>query len=277
MKTSTIKKRLILLLQRRGSIGKSTIVCLLAQFLNSAGKDWRGFDLDPDHETFHKMFKDNVTLVPLGTEPEADIIRVLKQARENTISIIDPQAHAGDKVRETLRKINFATRFSKEDDGRLTILLFVSDDLEVLVNIQEIVQIFGPSVDYLLIKNRVKNRERVGRMFEGSEMADNLAQLGARTIEVPMLLTWALNHLSSKELELGRSVSHLEYIKNSDLDADPEAKYVVEDWLHSVFTSYMSVSDLFIPGGLGTQSSGQPSQQPIAPARRSIKLNRANL
>ena len=50
--STSIAHRLILPLQKRGNLGKSTVIAALAQYYDQRGVPWQGYDLDADHREF---------------------------------------------------------------------------------------------------------------------------------------------------------------------------------------------------------------------------------
>ena len=74
-------------------MGKSTILGVIAGWLEQGGIEWHGFDLDPDHRSFARLFPENVALAPLGDEPEGDLIKLLRGCAGLPVIVIDPRAH----------------------------------------------------------------------------------------------------------------------------------------------------------------------------------------
>ncbi len=65
-----MQHRLLVPIQSRGNLGKSTVVAALGQWLDQRGVEWKGFDLDGDHQSFARLFPESVMLAPLGDEPK---------------------------------------------------------------------------------------------------------------------------------------------------------------------------------------------------------------
>jgi cellulose biosynthesis protein BcsQ len=87
---SPIKHRLIVPIQARGNVGKSTSLAILAGWLEQHGIPWRGFDLDPDHQSLVRLFPEKVSLAPLGDEPEGDLIKILRGCAGVPVAVIEP-------------------------------------------------------------------------------------------------------------------------------------------------------------------------------------------
>ncbi len=86
-----IKHRVVLPIQTRGNIGKSTEAIARAEWMNARSVSWQGFDLDKANRTFNVTFPEEVRLVELSSEPESDVIGIFRAAA--AVTVIDPQAH----------------------------------------------------------------------------------------------------------------------------------------------------------------------------------------
>lgn len=70
----------------------------IAAWLEQRGVPWQGFDLDPDHRTFSRLYPEATQLVELGDEPEGDVIKVLRKLNATPVTLIDPRAHLSATV-----------------------------------------------------------------------------------------------------------------------------------------------------------------------------------
>jgi hypothetical protein len=274
--TAAIMHRLILPLQRRGNLGKSTLISAAAQFCDHHSVAWQGYDLDPEHRSFSRLFPDQVTLRELIEEPEAECIRIARAATGSPVTLIDPRAHLSDALGRGFEMLRFPEEFAKAG-GRLTVPLFPADDLEILTDIDSLVTNLGGSVDYLVVRNPA--RQPRTRMFTGSELEADLLRLGAAAIELPALLGVARNHLSALETDLGRGVTHTEAVANPDLALDGIVRLVIEDWLRNTFRRFGGVADLLLPTADAAKIRPVDTRPHCEAPRpmRGAKINRSNL
>ena len=275
MKSTIVRHRLIVPVQARGNVGKSTTLGAIAGWLEQNAVEWRGFDLDPDHRSFARQFPEMVTLTPLGDEPEGDFIKLLRDCTSRPVTVVDPRAHLGGVLIRGFEMIRFTDLFGSAD-GRVTVLLFPADDLEVMTDLDQTVSQLGGVVDYVIVKNRARAPRT--RMFDGSELEAELQSMDAAMLEVPALLSLARNSLAALEADLGRGISHVEAVVNGDLALDPLVRMVIEDWTKVLFKKLDRIAEKFLP----TDLAGKISLEPIAstagvPIRRGAKINRANL
>ncbi len=271
----SIHHRLIVSLQARGNVGKSTALGALGGWLEQHAVEWRGFDLDPDHQSFARLFPEMVTLTPLGDEPEGDWIKLLRTCASQPVTLVDPRAHLSGVLIRGFEMIRFPESFGSTG-GRVTVLLFPADDLEVMTDLDETVSQLGGAVDYVVVKNRARAPRT--RMFDGSELEAELQSLGAEVLEIPALLSLARNHLAALEADLGRGVSHVEAVVNGDLALDPLVRMVIEDWTKVLFRRFDRIAAKLLPtdlaGGIGPEPMAPATSIPI---RRGAKINRSNL
>src|ERR1039458_2068406 len=119
---SFIKHRLIIPLQTRGNVGKSTTLSILGSWLEQNAADWRGFDLDPDHQSLVRLFPEKATLAPLGDEPEGDWIKLLRTCSNQPVTLVDPRAHLSAILIRGFEMIRFPETFGAAG-GRVTVLV----------------------------------------------------------------------------------------------------------------------------------------------------------
>ena len=266
---------LITCLAQRGNIGKSTCLAGIAAWLEQRGVPWQGFDLDPDHRSFSRLYPENARLIELGDEPEGDVIKVLRTVADAPVTVIDPRAHLSAIVLKAWDMIRFPESFAASG-GRIVALLFPSDDLDVMSDLDATVTRLGDSVRYVVVRNPARSPRT--RMFDGSELEADLHRLGAASLEIPVLLSLARNHLAAKEAELGRGITHAEAVANRELGLDPMVRLLVEDWVRTFFRRLDGIALQLLPAQLAAKiaSPGSPERARVA-VQRGAKLNLKSL
>ena len=125
--TSEIKHRLVVPIQTRGNIGKSTEAVARCEWMLQRGVTWAGYDLDRFNRTLSTTYPHSVQFLDPGDEPESAIITVLRRITHAEVTIIDPSAHLDRAMLDALRKVNFA-EVAKGAQARLTVLVFPIDE-----------------------------------------------------------------------------------------------------------------------------------------------------
>lgn len=272
----TINSRWVVPLQKRGNVGKSTVLSVLAEYLDHRHVPWRGFDLDGDHRTFSRLFPDQVALREVAEEPESEIIKIARASEEQPVTLIDPRAHMADLIMGAWEIIRFPEQLATVG-GRVTVLLFPGDDLELLTDIDATVSRLGDRVDYVVVRNPA--RQPRTRMFDGSALEEDLNRLGAAYLEMPTLLALARNHLGALEAELGRGITHTEAVANRELRLDPMIRLIIEDWLRTCFRRFDAIAGKVLPTEFAARipkvDAGAVDKVPRI--TRGAKINKANL
>jgi hypothetical protein len=266
---------LVTCLAQRGNIGKSTCMTGLAAWLEQRGVPWQGFDLDPDHRSFSRLYPETTRLVEFGDEPEGDVIKVLRHVADIPVTLIDPRAHLSATVLKAWDMIQFPEGLAA-GGGRVVALLFPSDDLDVMSDLDATVSRLGDRVRYVVVRNPARSPRT--RMFDGSELEAELHRLGAAFLEIPVLLSLARNHIAAKEAELGRGLTHAEAVANSELGLDPIVRLLVEDWVRTLFRRLDDIAAHLLPTAFASKIAAPAARQvPSVAVRRGAKLNLKSL
>jgi hypothetical protein len=102
-----IKHRLIVPIQTRGNLGKSTEAIARCEWMTAHGVQWKGYDLDVSNRTLSTAFQDKVNFVRLSGEPEGNVIRILRSVTRAEVTVIDPSAHMDQVILKAFRMIQF--------------------------------------------------------------------------------------------------------------------------------------------------------------------------
>ena len=191
------------------------------------------------------------------------------------VTVIDPRAHMNDTILRALRMVEFTKRAA--DNGvRATVLVFPIDEISDMDDIATTVDALGGGVDWVLVKNKVKTPRT--RMFDGSELEQELEDFGAARLDLPALLSDTRNHLRAVELQAGRGVSPAEALRNPDLQVDTTHRIILEDWLRTLFRGFDAIADHLLPALEASAIKARPELPAAKGAmRRGAKVNRANI
>ena len=187
----------------------------------------------------------------------------------------DVRAHMSDSILRALNLVHFPEQAAARG-GRLTVVFYVQDNVEVMSDIDRIAESLGANADFLIVKNRFKSKAT--KMFDGSQLEKDLRALGAGEIEMPVLLNAGKNPLAKLGLTLGRNFTIAEAIKNTDLPMDFTARLVLEDWLKTMYRGYDKNAHLLLPSAEAAGIAPPESNIQSVGVRRSInRINTSNL
>jgi hypothetical protein len=270
----TAKHRLILPIQAKGNLGKSIETAARACWLNQRGIAWQGFDLDGDNQTLSRLFPSQTKLVPLNGQPDDldELISILRKATAASVTLVDPRAHLDGQLMKALRATHFFEIASAQSVG-ITVMVFPLDDLDVMTNLDAVCQFCGSQVEYVIVRNPARAPKT--RMFDGSELEQELLNLHAGIITVPVLSEFVKLRLAKLEADHQRGIPFNEAIGNDELGLDIMARGVLQDWLATLFAQYDQIAARLLSAAEAAAIKpkvvppigGSPS------ARRGAKLN----
>ena len=77
--TSEILHRLVVPIQTRGNLGKSTEAIARCEWMSQRGVLWQGYDLVAFNRTLSTTYPENVVFVEPGPEPEGELIKFFRR------------------------------------------------------------------------------------------------------------------------------------------------------------------------------------------------------
>jgi hypothetical protein len=257
--TKEIKHRLVVPIQTRGNLGKSTEAIARCEWMNKRGVDWRGFDLDHFNRTLSANYPQQVVPLPPDPEPEGEIIQILRKVTQAEVTLIDPAAHMNQTLLRAFETVRF-TDLAAKAQARATVLVFPIDEISDMDDISLTVQTLGDSVDWVVVRNPVKIPTT--RFFDGSRLEERLRSLGAAFFTLPTLMGITRRHLRACEARTGRSISPGEAIADSELKIDLLHRCLIEDWLKKAQLGFDSIASHLLPS---TVAARIQSALPVAP------------
>jgi hypothetical protein len=241
---SEVKHRLVVPIQTRGNIGKSTEAVARCEWMLQRGVIWAGYDLDRFNRTLSTTYPDVVRFLEPNDEPESAVISVLRRITHAEATTIDPSAHLDGAILDALRKVNFP-KIASEAQARLTVLVFPIDEVSDMDDIARTVDVLNSSADWVVVRNPARIQRT--RFFDGSELEATLRSLGAAFLEIPSLLSDTRNHLRALEIQAGRGFSPAEALKNPELKMDLLHRMILEDWLQEMFRRFDAIASHLLP------------------------------
>ena len=272
--TSEIKHRLVVPIQTRGNIGKSTEAIARCEWMNQRSVEWKGYDLDGFNRTLSTTYPDEVTFVEASREPEGEIIRILRRITQAEVTVIDPSAHMNRTILKAFQMVKFS-ELAATARARVAVMIFPIDEVSDMDDISETVETLGDTVDWIVVRNRVKIPTT--KFFDGSEIERILQDQGAASLELPSLLSDTRNHLRAHEVRLGRGLSPAEALKNPALKIDLAHRMILEEWLGELFRRFDAIAPHLLPTEAATKIKPATHAPAKTPRKRGAAINVENI
>ena len=260
---SEIKHRLVVPIQTRGNIGKSTEAIARCEWMNHHNVHWKGYDLDGFNQTLSTTYPEEVIFVPPTQEPEGEIVKILRRIPEAEVTVIDPSAHMNQTILKAFQMVRFA-ELAAGAQARVTVLVFPIDEVSDMDDIAATVETLADNVDWIVVRNRTKIPRT--KFFDGSQIESTLQDYGAAFLEVPSLLSDTRNHLRSIEVRLDRGLSPAEALNNPTLKIDMAHRLILEDWIREMFRRFDAIASHLLPSKASAEIT--PSIEPAAKSHR---------
>lgn len=192
-----MKKRLILVLNGKGGVGKSFFAVNLVQFLKDREIAHVAIDSDNENSTLMRFHPDAEFLdisVPRALD---GMFHALDRA---SLVVTDCRAASTELLFEYFRSIDLPNA-AIELETTLTIAMPVNHEPDSVEQVQRIVQELGTAARYLVIRNAVHHDQF--QVFDTSAVRLRLTrELGAREINLPRLDPWLVDALNTGNLSI---------------------------------------------------------------------------
>lgn len=190
-----MKKRLDLILNGKGGVGKSFFTVNFIQHLKDRRIKHVAIDTDNENSTL-KRFHPNSVFVDLSRPSAVD--PVFRELTGHSLVVVDCRAASTDIFLQYFTKMNAFDVF-KELDAALTVILPINNDPDSVKQVQVLTDKFSDQVGYVVVKNRF-----FGEQFDIYDKSKTrlrlLDELDGKEIEMPVLEDWlvvALNQATT--------------------------------------------------------------------------------
>ncbi|MGD0615805.1 MAG: hypothetical protein ABSA69_10240, partial [Verrucomicrobiota bacterium] len=180
-----MKKRLILILNGKGGVGKSFFAVNFVQYLKDNHIAHAAFDSDDENSTLKRFHPEVEFINP--AEP-ADIDRMVQALEDNAVVVVDCRAASTRIFLDYFKETELPTVLESLG-ARLTIACPVNHELDSIYQIQRLVNEVGDKADFLVIRNEVHGEGF--DLFDKSKLRQKLLnELGAKEIVVTRMAKW---------------------------------------------------------------------------------------
>jgi len=227
-------KRLDLILNGKGGVGKSFFAVNFIQFLKDKGIAHVAIDSDNENSTL-KRFHPDTRFLDLNNRRELDgFFAALEKA---ILVVMDCRAASTDLFIDYFTEIDLSAVLS-ELGGVLTLVMPVNHESDSVDQIQRLADQFGKKCGYVVIRNAAHSESFA--LFESSEVRAQLKdKLGGREIAMSRLQDWLVEALNAENVTITAAKKHPAF---SLLD-----RQRLQTWQRKLYTEIESVADLLLP------------------------------
>ncbi|MBK9140585.1 MAG: hypothetical protein IPM17_17825 [Verrucomicrobia bacterium] len=227
-------KRLDLILNGKGGVGKSFFAVNFVQFLKDKGITHVAIDSDNENSTL-KRFHPDTRFLDLDNRRELDgIFTALEKAN---LVVMDCRAASTDLFIDYFAEIDLPAVLSAIG-AALTLVMPVNHEADSVDQIQRLADQFGKQCSYLVVRNAAHSDSFA--LFESSEVRAQLKdKLGGREISMTRLQDWLVEALNAENLTITAAVKHPAF---SLLD-----RQRLQTWQRKLYSEIESIAGLLMP------------------------------
>ncbi len=233
-----MKKRLILILNGKGGVGKSFFAINFVQYLKDRQIAHAAFDSDDENSTL-KRFHSEVDFINPAEPTEIDkMVHALEKA---DVVVVDCRAASTRIFLDYFKQTELPTALENLD-ARLTIACPVNHELDSIYQIQKLASAVGDGADFLIIRNEVHGEGF--ELFDKSKVRQKVVNdLGAKEIVVNKMYKWLVEGLQKTKLTPTTAV------RNSDSFNIMDRQRLL-NWQRDFYGQLDSAKEFLLPAGV---------------------------
>jgi hypothetical protein len=227
-------KRLDLILNGKGGVGKSFFAVNFVQFLKDKGIAHVAIDSDNENSTL-KRFHPDTQFLDLDSRRELDgIFNALEKAN---LVVMDCRAASTDLFIDYFTEIDLPAVLTAMG-AALTLVMPVNHESDSVDQIQRLTDQFGKQCSYVVVRSAAHSDSFA--LFESSEVRAQLKdKLGGREIGMSRMQDWLVEALNAQNLTVTAAVKHPGV---SLLD-----RQRLQTWQRKLYAEIESVAGLLLP------------------------------
>ena len=196
-------KRLDLILNGKGGVGKSFFAVNFVQFLKDRGIAHIAIDSDNENSTL-KRFHGDARFLDLGQRRELDtIFQTFEQAR---LVVVDCRAASTDLFLDYFAEVDLPTLLPALGVA-LTLVMPVNHELDSVDQVQRVADQLGKLGRYVIVRNAAHSESFA--LFDAAEIRTRLKdELGGQEIEMPRLQDWLVETLNREGVTVTQAIKH---------------------------------------------------------------------
>ena len=239
MKRGSKPKRLDLILNGKGGVGKSFFAVNFVQYVKDHSIDHVALDTDNENSTL-KRFHPEAVFVDLS-EPAA-IDQMFAELEAHSLVIVDCRAASTDIFLEYFEEMK-VFEVLREFGATLTLISPVNHELDSVKQLQILAERLGNGTEYVLVRNHSFSDQFA--IFDQSKSRHRiLSDLGGREIEMPKLQDWLVVGLNQVGCTITPALRHSHF---SVMD-----RQRLKNWQRKFYEQIDSARALLLPASKST-------------------------
>lgn len=229
-----MRKRLVLILNGKGGVGKSFFAVNFIQYLKDYSIKYSGIDTDNANSTLKRFHRD-VNFLDLSLPSTFD--PVFAELDKHSLVVVDCRAASTDVFIRYFAKLEILALFERMKTS-LTIILPIGNDPDSLNEIQTLTNHFTDKAGYVVVKNRFFGEQFT--IYEKSKTRIKLLEdLNGQEIEMPVLNDWLV-------VALNQATTTITPVLNTDKFTIIDRQRLVI-WQREFYSQIKSARDLLLP------------------------------
>ncbi len=227
-------KRLDLILNGKGGVGKSFFAVNFIQFLKDKGIAHVAIDSDNENSTL-KRFHPETRFLDLANRREMDAI--FTGLEKSDLVVVDCRAASTDLFLDYFAEVELPGVL-KAIGAALTLVMPVNHELDSVDQVQRLAEQLGKSAGYVVVRNAAHSESFA--LFDSAEVRVRLkSQLGGKEIAMARLQDWLVEALNRENVTITAATKHAAF---SLLD-----RQRLQTWQRKFYAEIESAADLLLP------------------------------
>ncbi len=229
-----MNKRLDLILNGKGGVGKSFFAVNFVQFLKDKGIAHLAIDSDNENSTL-KRFHPEALFLDLNNRRELD--GIFEAVEKANLVVVDCRAASTDLFLDYFDEIDLSAVMSALG-ASLTLVMPVNHELDSVDQVQRLADKIGKISNYVVVRNAAHSDSFA--LFDSAEVRPRLKRdFGGREINMSRLQDWLVEALNGQNLTVTAASKHPAF---SLLD-----RQRLLSWQRRLYGELESASDLLLP------------------------------
>ena len=227
-------KRLDLILNGKGGVGKSFFAVNFVQYLKDKEVAHTAIDSDNENSTLNRFHPDSLYLDLADRRGLDAIFNALEKA---SLVVVDCRAASTDLFVDFFEVIDLSTVLSAMGSA-LTFIMPVNHEADSVDQVQRLADQFGTKCNYVVVRNAAHSDNF--SLFEASEVRTQLKdKFCGREIAMGQLQDWLVVALNQENVTVSTAVKHPAF---SLLD-----RQRLQTWQRKLYAEIESAADLLLP------------------------------